>query len=723
MSSDDEAWQKIGLLRPRLRTHVQIFQHQYRGEPRVVLQDSASSRHYLLDPLSYRFVSILDGELTVAQTLDRLQQDSGQPVPGHNEIMELLGSLYRADMLQFEGSSASAEVLERIQKQRQQAFLQRLLKPLAIRFPLFDPDRLLTGTQDYFRPLLTQAGFLAWSFTMLVGLMFAVSFWPELMDYWAAHEFDPRHIFLLWIMFPVVKALHEAGHAMATRVWGGEVHEVGIILLVLIPIPYVDASAASAFENKHQRIVVSAVGIMVELFLAVLAFLVWIAVDDGVLRELCFSVMLIGSISTLLFNGNPLLRFDGYYVLSDLIEIPNLGARSNRYLAYLVERYAYRMDEAQYPAATAAERSWYFFYGLASFIYRILIVLVIALLVAGKMFIFGVLLAIWVLLVQFALPTGKYLLAISSRPYYAPYRKRIVAVLGSITLSVYLLVFVLPMPAWTTAQGILTVPEQSILRAHSEGFIDSLLKSNGSHVNIGEPLLKLANPLIARDVAVIRAQLHGLQYRQQSAFVRDKVTSAMLVDEINSLQARLDELMIQQDNLTVSSPVAGTLVIPNASDAQGRFVNKGDMLAYVLDHDVSKVRVVVSQSDVDLIRRGTLSVKVRLPSKPQTELDARIEREVPAARQQLPSRSLGSQAGGDIAVDSRDTEGLRTIGTVFEFDVILLGIIENPYYGSRVYVRFEHNSEPIANRWLHYLNNLYLQWLAGVNNDNGVHSD
>ena len=134
-----------------------------------------------------------------------------------------------------------------------------------------------------------------------------------------------QNLLLLWLVFPVIKLLHELGHAYAAKAGGGEVHEMGMMLLVFMPVPYVDATAAGGFRSKWRRALVGAAGMLVELFIASLCMFVWVLVEPGVMRAVAFNVMLIAGVSTVVFNGNPLLRFDGYYILSDLIEIPNLA--------------------------------------------------------------------------------------------------------------------------------------------------------------------------------------------------------------------------------------------------------------------------------------------------------------------------------------------------------------------------------------------------------------
>ena len=182
---------------------------------------------------------------------------------------------------------------------------------------------------------------------------------------------EPASLLALWFTYPVVKALHELGHAFAVKRWGGEVHEIGILFLVFMPVPYVDASAASVFPEKHRRMVVSAAGIAVELFLAAVGFFVWIAVEPGLVRHVAYGVMVVGGLSTLLFNGNPLLRFDGYYALADAIEIPNLDVKAKQYLGALARRRILGLGQTPLPETAPGEPPWLVGYAIASSVYRI----------------------------------------------------------------------------------------------------------------------------------------------------------------------------------------------------------------------------------------------------------------------------------------------------------------------------------------------------------------
>ena len=231
--------------------------------------------------------------------------------------------------------------------------------------------------------------------------------WPELSAHLSNNLFSTNNLLWLWLVFPVVKAIHEFGHAFAVKKWGGEVNEMGILLLAFTPIPYVDASSSASFPDKQRRIAVAASGMAVELLLAAVALVVWLNMENGQIRALAFNIMLICSVSTILFNGNPLMRYDGYYIFTDLIEIPNLGQRSTRYLGYLFQRYLLGCKEIESPVTALGERFWFLVYGPVSFCYRMTVLCGLLLLVSSRFFIFGILIAVWGTIIHFILPAAR----------------------------------------------------------------------------------------------------------------------------------------------------------------------------------------------------------------------------------------------------------------------------------------------------------------------------
>jgi len=702
------SWYRVAELKPRLRSHAKLHRHHYRGQLWYVIEDHSCGRHHRVSRSAYCIVGLMDGERTVQAIWDASGEHLGDEVPTQEQVIQLLGQLHGADVLQCDVPPDGEELFRRYQRQERLRWKQRLWSPLSLRFPLLDPDRLLARGLPMVRPLFGWLGALVWLTVVGTALVLAGAHWPELTENAADRALAPQNLIWLWLTYPLVKVLHELGHGFATKVWGGEVHEMGIMLLVLMPLPYVDASAASAYRDKHRRMLVGAAGILVELFLASLALFVWINVEPGAVRTVAYNVMLIGGVSTLFFNGNPLLRFDAYYVLADAIEIPNLGARSTRYVGYLFQRYLFGVSDAVSPATAPGESAWLFVYGTASFVYRMFIMFVIILYIAGKFFAVGVILAIWAVITQIAVPLGKLVLYLWAGPQLRDRRARALTTIGALLVTVAALVLFLPIPLWTRTEGVVWLPQQAEVRTGTDGFVRRILVPSASTVSPGDPLIEAEDPFLSAQVQVLESRLRELTARYESKWLTERVQAEILKEEMATVEADLARARERADELVIRSPTAGVLVVPEAQDLPGRFLKKGDLVAYVTDLSRPTVRVVVTQGDIDLVRQRTVGVEVRLAERLSEPLAAEVSREVPEATAKLPSAALGTVGGGSLAVDPDDEQGLKVLQKVFQVDLALPEDTRLETVGGRVYVRFDHGSEPLARQWYRAARRLFL---------------
>jgi len=281
------------------------------------------------------------GGMDGKRTIDQLWQDAAtrlaEEAPSQDELIRLLAQLHSADLLPSEVTPDSTELLERAFKVGRAGWLGNVVNPLAIRMRFWHPDKFFERTSPIVSWLFSWQGALCWLVVVVPAIVLSVQNWQELSENASDRILAADNIVMMVLSFLVLKALHELGHGYAVKAFGGAVHEIGVMLLVFAPMPYVDASAASGFRSKWQRALVGAAGMIVEVFLAALALYVWLAVEQGLIRSIAYNAMVVAGISTVLFNGNPLLRYDGYYILSDLIEIPNLAQR-----AFPAEQPAYK---------------------------------------------------------------------------------------------------------------------------------------------------------------------------------------------------------------------------------------------------------------------------------------------------------------------------------------------------------------------------------------------
>jgi putative peptide zinc metalloprotease protein len=705
------SWYRVAALKPRVRAHAEIQRHAYRGKVWFVLQDHAAGRSHRFSPAAHHFVGLMDGERTVQEIWEATGRQLGDAAPTQEEVIRLLGQLHSADALLCDVPPDSMEVFRRHQRNESAEWRRRLWTPLALRFPIFDPDRFLERTLPFVQPLFGWFGALLWLAVVGAGGVLAAVHWTDLTKDVVDRVLAPQNLLLLWLVYPVVKALHELGHAYATRKWGGEVHEIGIMLLVLTPVPYVDASSAWGFSDKRKRMLVGAAGIAVELFLGALALFVWLSVEPGAVSSVAYNVMLISGISTLLFNGNPLLRFDGYYVLADAIEIPNLATRSNRYLGYLLRRYAFGVEDADSPADSRGEAAWMAFYGVASFLYRVFILFVIILFIAGQFFLVGVLLALWAIATQVLVPVGKAVSHLANSASLRRQRARAVGASAGLAVLALLLLFAAPAPSWTRAEGVVWVPEEAQLRAGTEGFIVRLLAPADSEVKRGQPLVEAQDPFLRTRVALLQAQLAELAAQYDAMLVEDRVQAALVREEMASVAANLERSREREAQLVMRSPANGRFVAPGAADLEGRFVTKGQLVAYVVEPRQLTARVAVGQDEIALVRSRTRGVEVMLSAWGADPVSAEVTREVPAGSRQLPSPALGAGGGGVFAVDPRDEKGLTAMERVFQLELALPPELHSPYLGARVFVRFDHGYEPVGFQVYRALRQLLLRRL------------
>ena len=701
-----QSWYRVAALTPRLCSHVRIYHHRYRGQDWFVLQDLFTGRHHRFSWEAYQVIGLMNGKRTLQQIWENACERLGEHMPTQDEVIALLAQLHRFDLLRS-GVLPNFEELKQRFRARTSRFMRSLRSPLSVPFPLFDPEKMLNRTMPLVRPLLSWWGGLLWLLVVGAGLVLALLHWSELTHNISDRIFGLQNLALLALIYPLVKVVHEFGHAYMVKRWGGEVHEMGIMLLVLMPIPYVDASASLAFMDKRQRMLVGAAGILVEMFLAGLAMLVWVHVEPGAVRAAAFNLMLIAGVSTLLFNGNPLVRFDAYYVLADFLEIPNLGMRSTQYMGYLGKRYLLGIEEAESPAASPGEAGWLGGYAVVSLLYRLLLSVRIILFIASKFFFIGILLACWAAVSLVINPLVRISRSLMYDSSLQRKRLRLLTMICLPTAAVAVFLFLVPLPLYTVAQGVVWPTDESRIVATVDGFITALPVTNGSRVTPGTVLVQCADAELTAQVHILTGELDELQARYQLNRVTDVPAAEMLKDEIAKVSAELSRARERERELVIHSRSTGTMYLLNQQDMPGRFVHRGTLLGYVLDPGRMQVRVLVPQQDIDLVRTDTHRVTVRLANRIGRKLPATIVRQIPEATHELPSMALSTEGGGLFALDPDHADKPQVFERLFQLDLSLAQPLANRVE-ERVYVRFQHTSEPLAFRWWRTLRRLLM---------------
>ena len=572
LSSD---WYRVAPLKPRLRAHVEVHLQRFRGDTWFIVQDLHSGKYHRITPAANFILALMNGKRTMHQIWEIACRRFEDDPPTQSETIKLISQLHRSDLIASDLPPDMEEIGRRHAKQERQTMIARIKNPMALRLPLFDPDKFLGATVNLVRFLFTPFGFVMWCALVGTGLVLAIINWQELSEGFTDQVLAAENLLLIALAYPLVKAVHELGHGYATKVWGGEVHEIGVMFLVFIPVPYVDASSSAAFDSKWRRAVVGGAGIMVETALASIALLVWLNAEPGLVRAFAFNVMLIGGVSTLLFNGNPLLRFDGYFVFADLIEIPNLGQRSNAYIFYLIRTHLFRVKEVPDGVTAKGERKWLFCYAIAAFIYRVFISFAIALFVASKFFFVGILLAAWALFNTFILPLLKGIKYMISSPELRQKRGKAFGLVGGALIGLAALLFSTPAPYATVAHGVVWLDQDAIIRARTEGFVVDVEAPANGQLAAGDPVVTLQDPILENRIAILESQLREGQLRLRAILLVDQVQAQLLRDRVILLEDQLNSLIQRRDDLIVQTNAAGVPVIPSSENLTGRLIRQG----------------------------------------------------------------------------------------------------------------------------------------------------
>jgi putative peptide zinc metalloprotease protein len=707
-----EMWYRVAQLRPRLHPHVRIYRQRFRGQAWYVLHDRSSGRVHRFTPATYALVHGMDGVHTVDELWATLAERLGDAAPSQDDVIQLLQRLHAADVLQAGVPADVEEVVGRKRRQVRSMWLRNVLNPFALRLPLWDPDGFLDRSWPFARRLMGPLGALSWLAVVGAAALQAAHHWTELSENVADRVLGAQNLALLWLTYPFVKLCHELGHAYAVKHGGGEVHEMGVMFLVFAPVPYVDASASAAFRSKWRRMAVGAAGILVELFLASLAMFLWLASEPGVLRSMAYNVMLIGGASTLIFNGNPLLRFDGYYILSDFLEIPNLGQRSTQYWGYLVRRRVFAQLHAESPGHGVGETVWLALYAPVSWAYRFLVMVAISLFIAGKYFFVGAALALWSVATAIAWPVFRAIAFVLGNAEIDRQRRRAALItFGAGALVACALVFI-PAPCWTNAEGVVWVPANAEVRAGGGGFVTRVLARPGQAVAEGQPLVELADADSQAELQVHRAKAEQLEVQLSSEMFDDRLRAELTRQTLESERAVLARLESRTGDLTSLAGRSGSWMVPNVDDLQGRFYPQGALVGYVVSGSLRTVRAVVPQEEADLVRAQTTGIGIRLAGRPWKTIRAKAAREVPGGSERLPSKALALDGGGPFATDPRESSGLKTLVRTFQFDLELDTELRDLTFGTRAHVRFDHPWEPVAVQGWRRLRQLFLSRLT-----------
>lgn len=694
-----QTWDRLGPQRPKLRTGVQVHRRIFRRRRGYVLHDPTANAFFRLDPVSYHLLGLLDGTRTVDEAWLLATERFGDGAPTQNEVVGLLGQLYQANLVAFDGGADADQLFKRMQRRQQDKARQQAMNFLFLKIPLFDPAATLDWLLPLLRPLLGGWGLAAWGLLLLTAAAQLAMHGRE-FRLGIDNLLRPENLPWLAAIFVATKALHEFGHGLMCRRFGGQVHEMGVMLLVFAPVPYCDATSSWALSTRRQRAMVGLAGILVELGVAAIAAILWANTAEGDLHRLAFSTVFITGVASLLFNANPLLRYDGYYVLSDLLDIPNLYQRANRQLLYLVQHHVFALPQVRPVAHGLSEPLWLVLYAAASWSYRLAVFTGIFWALSARFLGLGLLLALLGIIGWGVVPLGRYIHWLATNPAMVDSRARPVAATLILALALLAGVGFWSVDEHTRAEAVIENPLQVQLVAACDGVVEQVLAADGQEVAAGQTLLHAANPALRAQRQDIEAQRVELTVSLAEGTINDPARVRVIKARIEALQKQIDEIDRQMSELDLKSPLAGRLVAPNLESLPGRYVKRGEALGLVRPATELYATAVIDQTQNALFfAEGTVRrVELRTSGRPERTIEGRIAAVVPAAQADLPHAALGATAGGVVLTKRDDKTGKAAAESFFEVKVAL-GRPTDLSPGQRAIARFTLRPRPLAAQW------------------------
>jgi len=686
----------------RARPDLVYQQQTYQGQAWWIVKDPVSLKYFRIRPEAYTALRMLDGVTSLHQLKTELERAFPKIKVEYKDLYSMLGMLHRYGLVLAQASGQGQQLYQRRGEQRRRQVLGQLSSVLFVRLPGVDPERFLNWLYPkarwfYSRWCVAACAALVVSSWLLVILHFH-EFYARLPSF---HEFF-RAGNIVWMMLALgcAKILHEIGHGLTCKHYGGECHQIGLMFLVFTPCLYCDTSDAWVLPNKWHRAAIGAAGMYVEVVLAALCTFLWWNSEPGLLHYLALNTMFICSVSTVIFNSNPLLRYDGYYILSDVLEIPNLGQKSRMALVGLLRNWCLGLPWQKEFALPPRQRLTFAMYAVASVCYRWFILVVILLFLSkflepyGLQAIAHVMIAMSLvgLIVVPAVRAVQFLRVPGRMQQVKKYRLLMtMAVVAAVTLAVVYL----PLPHRVMTSAVIQAGDAERVYVNVPGVLTELHVQEGQQVEAGQRLAVLQNPEIAYQITHLTGQGQRSE-RQLQNLRRQQGTDADAAQQIPHvaeasihIQQRLDQLQQDQRRLELVARQSGVIMppphVPSTSGETGSlpawsgtpleewnlgsWLETGTFFCLVGDPLRLEAVLVIDQSQIVFIAEGQ-QVEIKLDEYPGEVWSGRIG-EIAEVDLKVIPRQLAAEAGGELAGAADDTGAARPASTSYQARVSL----------------------------------------------------
>ncbi|MEM6823203.1 MAG: biotin/lipoyl-binding protein, partial [Verrucomicrobiota bacterium] len=675
----DYAVREIEASHPKLRGDLTFTVQEFRGERCCVVEDPTSGKFYRIGLREYYFIRQLDGKKTVGKALADMAGDAHQEALTEGEATSILRWLLETG-LAATGESARADLMFSKVQQKRDVKIKTFTNILFFKHSLGNPDRLIDRLTRLFGFWVGWPGWALGGILFMIGLSLVIWNWDTFL---ASSEGVLAADNWLWlaVAWVLLKIVHESWHGIVCKYYGGKVPDAGVLFVLFTPMGYVDATSSWRFSNKWKRIHVSAAGMFIEAVIAAIAVMVWAQNEPSPIQTIAYNVVIMATVVTIVFNANPLLKFDGYYILADLLEIPNLYQRGQTALKNASRKFLIGIPNVEVIDWNKREEVFIFIYGVAAFIWRILILVTI---LTAASFLFGGGGKILALLAGLGLviPATKKLFTYlkEGKPGERPNPKIYGLRIGGLIAALLLLAF-FPFRPTLTAPGITDFGDASIVRVECPGFVEKVHVTNGSRVRKGDVLVTLRNDDAKAELRRIRMELKQAQIKSRNYQTEGNVTASQIeAQKLEGLQKQYREQQAFVRSLELRALEAGRVVARSLENLRGTYLRTGREVATVEQRRVREVTIAIPQPDIDLYRlHQDHPVWVKIRGR-NGKFYGLMQSPDPQASKNLPHMALSGLVGGPLPVRPRkDIESPESDEDHYE--------LINPHFSAKIEIK------------------------------------
>jgi putative peptide zinc metalloprotease protein len=660
----------------KLRPDLVVQPQFYEGMTHYVVKDPLALKYFRFKIEEYYLLELFDGKQTLQEVKKAFERKYRPQTISIEDLTRFVAQLHEAAIVHIDSGEQAKVLIRRRKKNRWRKVWAFLANILFIKIPIIDPERLLTKMYPYFRWIFTRTFITISSFSMAVALCLVVSQWKTFYDKLPDFQsfFNWWTIMSFWVCLAGVKIIHEFGHGLTAKHFGGEVHEMGILFLVLTPALYCDVTDSWLLPNKWKRIWISAAGIYVECFLASIATFVWWYSTPGLLNSLAMATMFICSVNTIMFNANPLLRYDGYYVMADWLEIPNLRIKSTQFFAYLIQEKVLGLEIPVQSYMPRSRRYLFVIYSVASYIYRWFVTFAIL------WFLSQVLKPYKLESVSYLLATGA-LVPLLGMPVYqigkflrTPGRMRKVkkaraAAYAAAAIALVCGILLIPTPLRIDGTLVLKLAKPEEVYTEVEGQLVELNVRDGDWVTKDTVIAKLSNPSKEKELEE-RQQDHdtawfkAVWYRTNPE--RENRAMVMQHEEFAAkMNGTIEKITQQLGKLTLIANRDGRVVGSPHRETVGQWIKPGKAFCEVGDPYKLEAHLIIDQSDILLLKPGT-TAWVKINGRAEITIKSKVSEIAKRSSDEVPTE-LSNLANGEVASKPDPKTGTaRPLTAVYE---------------------------------------------------------